>query len=230
MSALELICQNKYNMTGTFILKDQIILLSDGRVVNIKTKDILNDETSKVHRLSDKVGMLTAGRFIPGVKELIVENCNKRNFETIDEIAIIASNIFQTAWRKNYDNTKDIRLFAFIVGFDRNYKPKLYYIDNMTAPPLVLIERKLDLNSDNVEIGVMATGSNNENEVSKYLVENFSALNEKLHPVERMIEAFDLTKNQLSIENKSIGGNTFVSIINRNGFVENITKAACEDS
>ena len=55
-------------LVAAFVTKGEIVLCSDGRVVNSADGVVVRDDWSKVHRLNDRVGMLTAGRELPGAR------------------------------------------------------------------------------------------------------------------------------------------------------------------
>jgi hypothetical protein len=225
--SLMLTC-SAFSYSGTliaaFIRAGEIALFSDGRVIDADSGRIHND-WSKVHQLSPMVGMLTAGHYVPSLREDIRRNAADRALTSVEDVATIARLVLIEIWRKLGSSPQEApklevaRVFVFIVGFDRFSRPRLYYLDNRSSPQFVLQERSLfTTGGGDVEIASMSTGSGETEDPSASLATHLKGLAEKQGAgvdVFAFRSAFDMTKAELGAKNKRIGGRTFGAVIDR---------------
>lgn len=213
---------------ATFVMKDKIFLLSDGRIVDSRAGTITSESFSKVHRLTNKVGMLTAGRYLPNLTTEISNICENMKTVYVDEVVKIAKTVLEKTSEQlylrinNQELVKDIRIFVFIVGFDENSNPRLFYLDNMSKPPFKIQERMLFQSGYDIEIGAMSTGSGEFEDPSSILVKHFKREYELkgryVDLVTIIHSAFSYTKEEMSKRNHQIGGEVFISCIDFQGF------------
>jgi len=117
---------------------------------------------------------------------------------------------------KRTDNIKDVKFFLFVVGFDRNSNPRLYYLENETSPAFEIQERILFNTGNDLEIATMSTNSG-KTEFPSETMSNY--VNYENNVMKRsdvtgiVIDSFNKTKDILSKQNNHIGGKTFVSIM-----------------
>ncbi len=83
-----------------FITKAKIFLLSDGRAINTKDGTV-HDKWSKVHKLTNHVGMLTAGAYLPNIKVDIIRKCKMRNLIYVNGVTEIASLVLEETWKRS---------------------------------------------------------------------------------------------------------------------------------
>jgi len=210
------------------IINDSIHLFSDGRVKDLKT-GVVNDSWSKIHKINNRVGMLTLGISLPSLKDDIIRNCDERGFTDIEDVAPIVSDVLrltvETA-RKVPENNEVIEkhpVFIFLTGFDKCNKPRLFYLDQRTLPPFAIQERVLDASRDKLEMTGMSTESgiseDPTSQIMKYISEEHGKFSGQ-NIGEIINQAFEKTKRILSEKHpNSIGGRTFWSRIDGNGFM-----------
>src|SRR2546427_1452956 len=86
-------------LVAAFLMPDQIALFSDGRVIDSDSGRVHND-WSKVHQLAPMVGMLTAGHYMPHLRDDIRRNSQARNVTAVDDVANVSSLVLVEAWRQ----------------------------------------------------------------------------------------------------------------------------------
>lgn len=220
-------------LIATVITKEKILLFSDGRIIYGKDNTITSDSFSKLHKLTDKVGMLTAGRYIHKLTPEIVKVCEDTKTIYVEDVVVKTKLMAEKIWQEyslehsnnQTNNMRDIRFFLFVVGYDRNSKPRLYYLDNMTPHPFEIQERVLFNAKQNIEIASMSTGSGETedpgNIIAGYVNYEIN-MNRKIDLLGAILVSFNKTKEVLSERNHHIGGRTFVAIIDPNNGYENV--------
>jgi len=204
------------SLITVFISRHHILLFSDGRATNSNTGKV-NNEWTKVHRISNYVGMLCAGKYLPFLKSEIIEEGKKDDAVFVEDYAKIAKRVIDRQWViirkeiKNEEIMNSIRVFFFIAGYDRNNNPRLFYFDSNKM--FKTEERKLFQTATDIEIGAMAHGSGGFDDVSNIIKNNFnhfSSVVAKGTDYRKLLYlSFEKTKDQLSRTTHSIGGKTF---------------------
>lgn len=206
-----------YYYSGTLIAavftKNNIYLFSDGRTTYNKSGKIALNSVSKVHQITEKIGMLTAGVYIPELMEEIKSekgslHCN------IEDIVKIIQKILIKKWDL-ITTKKDRRLIVFIVGYDNNDLPRLFIIDNMYKPPFLIKERELNVRTNSLELAVLCTGGGNKFDPSKIMTSYIKKYENQHIPKDQYINlAFQSTMKDIEKYHSSVGGEIFSLIIN----------------
>ncbi len=210
-------CFENYYFSGTLIAaifsNDSIYLFSDGRTTYNKSGKIALNNISKVHQITNKIGMLTAGVYIPELTEEIIENINVAN--NIQDIVHVAQRIIIDKW--NLTTTKkDRRLIVFIAGYDKNNLPMLFIIDNMHKQPFSIQERKLDIKKDSFEFAVLCTNSGNKLNPIEIMTSYTKKYIKQGIPEDKSIKrAFQNTMRDIEKTTSSVGGNIYSIIIKK---------------
>jgi hypothetical protein len=222
-------------LIATVITKNLIYLFSDGRLIN-KERGVINDNWSKIHKINDLVGMLVAGQYIQHLRDDIIRNCQRRNLKSVKDVAEITSLVLKGTWNNIAANPEykekisEIKIFAFIVGFDASASPHLYFVDSMSSPMFRLQERLLFLGGEDLEIGAISYESgikeNPSNMLINQIIPHRNLINRKEFELKDiLLRAFNDIKNELSKNHSSIGGQTFFAVIdNKKGFKNILTK------
>jgi len=218
----------KGTLIATFITKNKIYLLSEGRVID-KRDGTIRDDWSKIHKINNQVGMLVAGIYVPNLRDDIIRNCKERNLTSVKDVANISSLVLQEIWKQftanpeNKDKIKNVRIFVFLIGFDENKAPHLFYIDNMSEPKFKLQERALFQSGCELEIGAMSHASGKTEDPSaillKYITPYITPKGKQIDLKRILYSAFNSTKKELAEKSRQIGGKTFfVEIEIKNGY------------
>jgi len=202
-------------LIAAFITCDSVYLLSDGRVVNTDTGQVHNTH-SKVHKLSERCGLLVAGAYMPELPRTVSKIAEERDMTNVEQVAPIVRQEMEATWQllKNRESPERIhrsRAFAFVVGFDSCNEPRLFYIDNKSEPAFSLQERHLFGDGNDIEIGSLSTGSGEIEDPSGMLCEEIRArlpIRDTLQQL--LIASFNGVKNVLSSQYERIGGETFI--------------------
>ncbi|NOR11960.1 MAG: hypothetical protein GQ545_01775 [Candidatus Aminicenantes bacterium] len=207
---------NDYNGTllTTIITKNHIYLSSDGIAVDSRTDEIISIDLSKVHKISDSVGVLIGGIWIHDFDAQIKES---REFEELSDVVSVANaveQILKQAWEK-LKSKKDRRMFVLIVGYDKNKSPRLFYIDSQQH--FLINERKLFQDSEiNVELCIMPHKNSIPNDWK--LLRDYIKNERKINPNnihQCMINAFSSLAKDYSKVDDHIGGTIFYLILNQ---------------
>jgi proteasome subunit B (beta)-like protein len=211
-------------LVAAFITRNEIVLCSDGRVVSSADGAVVRDDWSKVHRLSDRIGVLTAGRDLPGLMTRVKSQLSRRPAVTMaDTVATLRQSLVEE-WANVTSGSRSAgrgRTFVFVAGFDESGKPRLFHLDSQTQPEFTLSEMPLFETVRDLEIGAIATGTQTE-DPSAVIVRHLGGLQRRqptlgLHQL--LLGAFNETKTQLAASNSRIGGLTYAAAIDRtNGF------------
>lgn len=207
-------------LIAAFITRDSVYLLSDGRVINTDTGQVHNTH-SKVHKLSERCGLLVAGAYMPKLPGTVSKIAEERGMPAVEQVAPIVRQEMEATWKllENRESPESIyraRAFAFVVGFDSCNEPRLFYIDNKSEPAFRLQERHLFGDGNNIEIGSLSTGSGEIEDPSGMLSEEIRArlpIRDSLQQL--FIASFNGVKNVLSSQYERIGGETFLLTLNK---------------
>ncbi len=212
----DVLLDHEGTLVAVFVTRTKVFLLSDGRVTR-KRDGASYDNWSKVHKLSNMVGMLTAGAYPPSLRGDIIRNCEDRKVSWVKDVTKVTSLVLQEIWRQvtanpdNQDSIRNTRIFIFIAGFDESLHPHLYFLDNLSEPPFKVQEKDLFVSGHDLEIGAISTGSGDTESPSvllrKYLTPRLGANSENLRSI--IYSAFNNTKDELSKTIPQIGGETF---------------------
>lgn len=212
-------------LVAAFVTKTEIILCSDGRVVNSGDGSVVRDDWSKVHRLNDRVGMLTAGRDLPGLMSRVQSKLARHASGSLSETVSALRVALVEEWTKIASASSQAephgRSFVFVAGFDEAGAPRLFHLDSQTQPAFRVTEMPLFVDVRDLEIGAIATGAAHH-DPSAAIVKHLDGLQQRqptlgLHPL--LLGAFNATKAQLAARNSRIGGLTFAATIDlENGF------------
>jgi hypothetical protein len=205
---------------AAFVTKNEILLCSDGRIVNSADGAVVRDDWSKVHRLNDRVGMLTAGRDLPGlvsrVRSKLARQASQPISETLNALRVaLAEEWASVAAPSSKSAAQPGRSFVFVAGFDETGAPRLFHLDSQTQPAFRVTEMPLFVDVRDLEIGAIATGTENP-DPSATIVKHLDGLQHRqptlgLHRL--LLGAFNATKAQLAARNTRIGGLTFAASI-----------------
>jgi hypothetical protein len=204
----------KGTLIAAFLTPDSVHLFSDGRVINTNTGQRYNRH-SKVHKLSERCGLLVAGVYMAKLPTMVSKIAMERDTPYVDQIALIVNQEMANTWRlfeerESPDRVNQARAFAFIVGFDSRNRPRLFYTDNKSNPPFHLQERPLFADGKDLEMGAMSTGSGEiENPSSMLTAEIQTRLPVRTSLQQLLLTSFDGVKNILASQYEGIGGDTF---------------------
>ena len=209
--------------TGTliaaFLTPSQILLCSDGRVVDSASGSIVSEQWTKVHRLTDGIGLLTAGRDLPGLAFTIAGDLSRRRSFGLREAVAATARHLQRAWAAlpaGPEGRPVGRAFAFLAGFDDEGRPRLFEFDSEHAPVLGAREIPLFDTDQNLDIAAVVTGAGPKQNVSTLIVEHLDRVQRHAPRTDRLkllVKAFDGVKAELAAANPRIGGETFVASI-----------------
>ena len=213
-------------LVAAFVTKNEIVLCSDGRVVSSADGAVVRDDWSKVHRLSDRIGVLTAGRDLPGLMTRVKSQLSRRPAVTMAETVALMRQALIEQWATVTSGSRSAargRTFVFVAGFDETGTPRLFHLDSQAQPEFKVSEMPLFVRVRDLEIGAIATGTPTE-DPSAVIVRHLDGLQHRqpglgLHGL--LLGAFNATKAQLAASNSRIGGLTYAATIDRtNGFRE----------
>lgn len=204
-------------LIAAIITKTKIMLFSDGRITEHLTNRVITDDFSKVHKITDKIGILTAGAYLDGLDNELVNICCIKGLKTIEDFIGELKGIVETkaevVYKQRQSSRKDTKIALFIIGFDKSNKPHFYWMDNQTESPFKINERALFQPEHDVEIAAMSHGSGILENPSAILA-GFIQQNIHNNTLEAAIRlGFEQTKNYLSAKNPSIGGKTFSLVL-----------------
>jgi len=216
--------------TGTliaaFVTRGEILLCSDGRVVNSVSRAPVRDDWPKVHRLTDLTGMLTAGRDLPRLRDQFVVKLGSQRPKAVSAVATVLRGALEAEWSALASGGGQApagRAFAVVAGFDTGGGARLFYMDSASRPAFLL--QAVPLFGAGQDLDVFAISSNIEanEDVSALLVRHLDALVRVQQSADRrrlMLAAFAAAKQELGARNASIGGETFAASITPGGGYE----------
>jgi len=204
-----------------FLMRNEILLCSDGRVVDALSGAVVRDDWSKVHQLTPMIGLLTLGRYLPNLVSSFRSQWSGRTGSSVLDAVTVLSLSLTEEWRNLTTQpghlASDLRVFIFIAGFENTGQARLYYLDDRTDPPFTIKERILFADGCDVEIAAMSHGSKGEQNPALAIRRQFAIIqkNQLLHNVRRqLLDSFEAAKDELSLMDSHIGGRTFAATIN----------------
>jgi hypothetical protein len=202
-------------LIAAFITRTQILLCSDGRVVNSATGTKIADDWSKVRRLSTRAGMLTAGRDLPGLMRRFQAKLGDDPSARVTDVVELVRASLDEEWKAAFAaadrRAADTRVFVFVAGFDGYGAPRLFEIDSRSG--FRVDEVPLFRSGRDIEIDALSTASGVDEEPSVMIAKH---LNDDFRYAEQLpwfLAAFDATKEALGLRNPKIGGRTFAATI-----------------
>ena len=209
--------------TGTliaaFVTRTEILLCSDGRVVDSVSRSTVRDDWPKVHGLTTRTGLLTAGRDLAGLRDQFVMKLGTQQPEAVSAVATVLRGSLEAEWRAlgaRSGRPPAGRVFAVVAGFDTDGAPRLFYMDSGTTPSFLMQPVPLFGAGQALEVFAIATNSSVREDISALIVRNLDALVRQQPGAERrplMLAAFEAAKRDLSARNPTVGGRTFASIV-----------------
>lgn len=222
-------CSSEVKETGTIIATvytpNKIYLFSDGRTTNLVTKKIISNSRNKVYKISDKCALLSAGIKIDRLQSDIINLSKKNHRIYVDEIASYCSLYLAKFWKNmvNYNkNTtypiKNVRIFLFVCGYDKNNKQREFYLDNLSKIPFEIKENTIDYRNGNFLTAII--GGENSGAIFSKKISNILPI-DNIDNIDRAVrKSFDETKEEISQTDIGIGGETFEYIITARGLIE----------
>ena len=209
--------------TGTliaaFVTKTEVLLCSDGRVVNSTNGSTVRDDWPKVHRLTDRSGLLAAGRDLPGLLGQFERKLGAQRPDAVSAVASVVRGSLEAEWAGlagRSGQTPAGRAFTVVAGFDADGAARLFFMDSASRPPFHLEQVGLFGAGQDLEVFAIASNSGANEDVSALLVRNLEALVRQQPGADRrrlMLSAFNAAKEELGRRNSSIGGATFAARI-----------------
>jgi hypothetical protein len=205
--------------TGTliaaFITKAEILLCSDGRAVNSLDGKVISDEWPKVHRLSARAGLLTAGRSLPGLTRRIETKLGDSTSVPVTEVVDVVRASLAEEWAILFPTppkpADESRVFVFVGGFDSRNEPRLFQIDSRSG--FLVEEARVLTDGHELEIHAMSTGSGIDERPSETIVKYLNLQTRRTDFNAWLLGGFNQTKDELARTNAKIGGRTFAATI-----------------
>lgn len=206
-------------LIAVFAMQRTLLLCSDGRIVRASDGAVLREDYRKVHRLTSRVGLLTAGRELPDLVARITTALAGRTNPTFDQISAVVREAVVTEWAslpRTSGGQPSGRAFAYVAGFDERDRPRLVQLDSATMPafqidPVALLDGGMEL-----DVAALATSSGPNENVSALIVRHIDRLARTQPGLDRLRllqSAFEASKAELSLRNPRIGGATFAATI-----------------
>jgi hypothetical protein len=209
-------------LVATVVTDNAVLLFSDGRTTSAKDGSVASDCFSKIHRLSSFAGMLTGGSYLPPLAPEITSNCAQHQLAYVDEIVEVVRRVLEAVWSQMLSDRQlagqitEIRVFVFVVGFDRRKSPRMFYLDNMSEPPFTIQERRLFRKGNDCEIGGMSHSSGKTEDpsglIAEYIRKQMKS-GRKATLTDTCLAAFCHVARELSRRNPAIGGQVFGALI-----------------
>jgi len=204
--------------TGTliaaFVTRAEILLCSDGRAVNSLDGKVISDEWPKVHRLSTRAGLLTAGRSLPGLTRRIEMKLGDSPSAPVTEVVDVVRASLAEEWAVLFPTAPkpgdESRVFVFVAGFDSRNAPRLFQLDSRSG---FLVDEARVLADNELEIHAMSTGSGIDERPSDTIVKYLNLQTRRTDLDAWLLGGFNQTKDELARTNARIGGRTFAATI-----------------
>jgi len=216
--------------TGTliavFATRTEILLCSDGRVVNSVSRATIRDDWPKIHRLTDLTGLLTAGRDLPRLRDQFAAKLGNQRPQAVSAVATVLRGALEAGWTAltlEAGRAPAGRAFAVVAGFDADGPARLFYMDSASKPPFLLQPVSLFATGQDLEVFAISSNVDANEDVSSLLVRHVDALARAQPGADRrrlMLAAFAAAKQELATRNTSIGGDTFAAVITPAGGYE----------
>ena len=213
-------------LIAAFLTKTEIVLCSDGRAVNASTGAVVSDAWTKIHRLTDRVGLLTAGRDLPGLVPRFRAKQAAARPSTITQLADLLQGALDEEWAALPPGGDPAggggRSFVFMTGFDAVGAPRIFHLDSQAR--FRVQEMSLFGGGRELEIAAMSTGSGLTQDPSGLLLRQLQTTRTREPSIDLLrwlLSSFDAAKAELASQDPRIGGRTFVAVIDvREGFRE----------
>lgn len=212
-------------LIAAFLTKTEIVLCSDGRAVNASTGVVVSDAWTKIHRLTDRVGLLTAGRDLPGLVPRFRAKQAAARPSTITQLADLLQGALDEEWAALPPGDPGGgagRSFVFMTGFDAVGAPRIFHLDSQAR--FRVQEMPLFGGGRELEIAAMSTGSGLTQDPSGLLLRQLQSTRTREPAIDLLrwlLSSFDAAKAELASQDPRIGGRTFVAVIDvREGFRE----------
>jgi len=216
--------------TGTliaaFVTRTEILLCSDGRVVNSASRETVRDDWPKVHRLTDQAGLLTAGRDLPRLREQFAAKLGSQRLDAVSAVATVVRGALEAEWSAIATSSGQApagRAFAVVAGFDADRASRLFYMDSASRPAFLLQPVSLFAGGQELEVFAISSNIDANEDVSSRLVRHLDALAKQQPGADRrrlMLAAFEAAKQELGARNRTIGGQTFAAVLRPGGAYE----------
>jgi hypothetical protein len=206
-------------LIAALVTRSEILLCSDGRVVNSVDRATVREDWPKVHRLTTRAGLLTAGRDLPGLRDRFAEKLGPQRPEAVSAVATVLRGSLEAEWSAMAARSGRLpagRVFAIVAGFDTDRTPRLYYMDSATAPAFLMQTVPLFDTGQDLEVFAIASNLDRREDASALLVRHLDSLVRQEPGGDRrelMLRAFDAAKRELARRNPTIGGLTFAAAI-----------------
>ena len=210
-------------LIAALVTRSEILLCSDGRVVNSVDRETVREDWPKVHRLTARAGLLTAGRDLPSLRDRFAEKLGLQRPEAVSAVATVLRGSLEAEWGAMAARSGRLpagRVFAIVAGFDADRTPRLYYMDSATTPAFLMQTVPLFEAGQDLEVFAIASNLDRREEASALLVRHLDSLARQQPGGERrdlMLRAFDGAKQELAQRNPTIGGVTFAAAITPEG-------------
>lgn len=204
-------------LIAAFVTRSNILLCSDGRVVNSADGQVLREDWSKVHRLAHAVGLLTGGRNLPGLLTGIAAAIERRDVD-VTRVATATRSVLEREWRQLSTATRPAegRAVAIVAGFDARGRARVFHFDSDDHPAFRPVEIPLFGRGTELDVVAIATGTGPDQDVSQAIVREVDVLYRRQPSTDRrqlFTTAFNAAKTELGARNSRIGGRTFVAEI-----------------
>jgi hypothetical protein len=207
------------SLIAVFAMKSTLLLCSDGRIVRASDGQVLREDYRKVHKLTNRAGLLTAGRELPGLLTAVSGDVARRPDAAFDEVVAMTRTALVKEWRAlppGQNGAPSGRVFAYIAGFDQQNQPRLVELDSAATPmfradAVPLLDRGQEL-----DVAAIATTRGPNEDVSAVIVRHVDVLARSQPAIDRtrlLLSAFEASKAELSLRNPRIGGATFSAAI-----------------
>jgi len=205
--------------TGTliaaFVTKAEILLCSDGRAVNSLDGRVISDEWPKVHRLSTRTGLLTAGRSLSGLTRRIELKIGDSPSAPVTDVVEYVRASLNEEWAILFPTppkpADESRVFVFVAGFDSRNEPRLFQLDSRSG--FLVEEARILADGHDLEIHAMSTGSGIDERPSETIVKYLNLQTRRTDLDGWLLGGFNQTKDELARTNAKIGGRTFAATI-----------------
>jgi hypothetical protein len=210
-------------LIAVFAMKSTLLLCSDGRIVRASDGAVLREDYRKIHRLTTRVGLLTAGRELPGLLDRVTKSLGGRTAPTFDEVAEFVRLALTAEWRalpSGPNGKASGRAFVYVTGFDEHDAPRLVQMDSAITPAFQPGAVPLLDHGTELDVAAIATTMGPNEDVSALIVTHVDRLARTQPSLDRLRllqSAFESSKAELSLRNPRIGGATFAALITPDG-------------
>jgi hypothetical protein len=215
--------QAEGSLIAAFVTKQEILLCSDGRAVSSADGAIVREDLPKVHRLTSRIGMLTAGRTLPGLIARFKSGASAGESQPLVGLVGAMRDALQAEWQDvvaSSNGGTTGRAFAFVTGFDESGTPRVFYMDTYGARNLRVTEMSMLAGGRELEVVAIASGDDGSMDASAAIVRHIDAIHRRQPGLARqalLVAAFKAAQDELSARDPRIGGRTFAAAIGAAG-------------